>query len=161
MPYYPTRKLTILALDPSVKDRDGILRTQIEIPNETLDPGPRGYRVHVVDYDSTNDSLYQSAAIAAGVNQDADLPVDPFEKATDSELLTNPAFHAFMTYGIVMRTLARFEFALGRRLGWSFEGHQIQIAPHAFADANAFYSDRAKGLYFGYFPSVDGKRQVF
>jgi len=161
MPYYPTRKLTIFALDPSVKDRDGILRTQIEIPNETLGPGPRGYRVHVVDYDSTSDSLYQSAAIARDVNRDTDLPVDPFEKATDNELLTNPAFHAFMTYGIVMRTLARFEFALGRRLAWSFEGHQIQVAPHAFADANAFYADKAKGLYFGYFPSADGKRQIF
>src|SRR4051812_1659250 len=129
MPYYPTRKLTILALDPSVKDRNGILRTQIEIPNETLDPGPRGYRVHIVDYDSTNDSLYRSAAISAGVNRDSDPPLDPFEKTSDPHLLADPAFHAFMTYGIVMNTLARFEFALGRRLAWSFESHQIQVAP--------------------------------
>jgi hypothetical protein len=39
LPYYPTRKLTILALDPSVKDGSKILRTQIEIPNEQLEPG--------------------------------------------------------------------------------------------------------------------------
>jgi hypothetical protein len=60
-----------------------------------------------------------------------------------------------------MKTLSRFEFALGRRLSWSFLSHQIQIAPHAFSDANAFYSDSAQGLFFGYFPSSDGKRLVY
>ena len=35
---------------------------------------------------------------------------------------------------------AQFERALGRRLSWSFGGHQIKVAPHAFAEANAFYS---------------------
>jgi hypothetical protein len=49
MPYYPARKLTILALDPSVRDNGKLLRTQIEIPNEFLSPGPRGFRVHVID----------------------------------------------------------------------------------------------------------------
>lgn len=166
MPYYPTRKLTILALDPSVKVGRKILRTQIEIPNETLDSGPRGYRVHVIDYDSTGNVLYPAAPIAAGVNRSDALPDDPFEHVTDDKaLLADPAFHAFMTYGIVMKTLARFEYALGRRLSWSFTqtkgGHQIQIAPHAFADANAFYADTAQGLFFGYFPSADGKRRIF
>ena len=51
-----------------------------------------------------------------------------------------------------MRTLARFKFALGRRVGWSFPGHQLKVAPHAFADANAFYSARDESLMFGYFP---------
>jgi len=161
MPYYPTRKLTIFALDPSVKDRKGILKTQIEIPNEALDAGPRGYRVQVVDYDSTSDALYHAAPIAAGVNCETDEPKDPFANISDARLLADPAFHSFMTYGIVMKTLASFEYALGRRLGWSFEGHQIQVAPHAFADANAFYSDKAHGLYFGYFPSANGKRRIF
>ena len=61
MPYYPTRKLTILAMDPSVRDKNKVLRTQIEIPNEALDAGPKGYRVHVIDYDSTMDVLYPAA----------------------------------------------------------------------------------------------------
>jgi hypothetical protein len=161
MPYHPTRKLTILALDPSVKDGQNILRTQIEISNELLDPGPRGSRVHIVDYDSSNDSLYGPHVIPAGMNHDVKAPIDPFEGQSDKELLASPAFHAFMTYGIVMKTLARFERALGRRIGWSFGSHQIQVAPHAFADANAFYSDKAEGLYFGYFPSADGKRKIF
>jgi hypothetical protein len=150
-----------LALDPSVKDGRKILRTQIEIPNEALNRGPKGYRVHIIDYDSTSNILYPAAPIPAGMNRDDDLPIDFFEEVTDSALLTLPEFHAWMAYGIVMKTLARFEFALGRRVGWSFDGHQIQVSPHAFADANAFYSDRAQGLFFGYFPSLDAKRTIF
>ncbi len=161
MPYYPTRKLTILAMDPSVKDGNKVLRTQIEIPNEALDAGPKGYRVHIIDYDSTTDVLYPAAKIHAGVNRGDDPPVDPWEGVPDREILRNSEFHGWMTYGVIMKTLARFEFALGRRIGWSFPGHQIMVAPHAFTDANAFYSDRAQGLFFGYFPSLDGKRVVF
>src|SRR5262249_12651541 len=59
-------------------------------------------------------------------------------------------------YAIVMKTLARFEFALGRRIAWAFPGHQLKVAPHAFADANAFYSRRDEGLFFGYFPGRRG-----
>jgi len=148
-------------LDPSVKDRGKILRTQIEIPNEALDKGPKGYRVHIIDYDSTSNILHPAAQIPPGANRDDGIPDDPFEKLTDEAVLSSPEFHAWMTYGIIMKTLSRFEFALGRRIGWAFEGHQIQVSPHAFADANAFYSDRAQGLFFGHFPSLDGKRTVF
>ena len=35
-----TRKLTIIAQDPSVKVDGKILRTQVEIPAEELQPGP-------------------------------------------------------------------------------------------------------------------------
>jgi hypothetical protein len=55
-----------------------------------------------------------------------------------------------------MKTLARFEFALGRRLGWSFDNHQIKIAPHGMFDANAFYSPVQEGLVFGYFKGLSG-----
>ena len=161
MPYYPARKLTVLALDPSVKDGRKILRTQIEIPNEAVNEGPRGYRVQVIDYDSTNDILYPAAPVPPGMNRDDDLPVDPFQKLTDAALLRLPEFHAWMSYGVIMKTLSRFEFALGRRIGWAFGGHQIQVSPHAFADANAFYSGPALGLFFGYFPSLDARRKIF
>ena len=60
-----------------------------------------------------------------------------------------------------MKTLARFEFALGRRIQWSFPGHQILVSPHAFSDANAFYSDQAQGLFFGYFPSLNRRKTIF
>jgi hypothetical protein len=158
MSYHPTRKLTVLALDPSVKSRGKILRTQVEIPNEHLAAGPRGHRVFVVDYDSSTDHFRTPAPLPQSV--EGQPPEDPFASLGDRELLANLDFHAFMSFAIVMKTLARFEFALGRRLSWSFPSHQLQVAPHAFSDANAFYSDSANGLFFGYFPSKDGKRIV-
>jgi hypothetical protein len=161
MPYYPTRKLTILALDPSVQVDGKLFRTQVEIPNEVLDRGPRGSRVHVIDYDSTRDALYPSGRMRASMNCDDRMPEDPWETTSDRDLLKSLDFHAWMTYAVIMKTLARFEFALGRRASWSFSGHQIQVSPHAFSDANAFYSDQAQGLFFGYFPSFNGRRTVF
>jgi hypothetical protein len=161
MAYHPTRKLTVLALDPSVQSGGRILRTQIEIPNELLVAGPRGHRVFIVDYDSSTDSYRAAAALPPAWRDTGGPPADPFEDWSDTQLLGSRDFHAFMTYGIVMKTLARFELALGRRLNWSFLSHQLQVAPHAFSDANAFYSDQAEGLFFGYFPSKDGKRTVY
>jgi len=57
-----------------------------------------------------------------------------------------------------MKTLSRFEFALGRRIGWSFKVHQLKVAPHGMLDANAFYSPNEQGLVFGYFSGRDGNR---
>ena|SRR5215212_467560 len=148
-----TRKLTIIAQDPSVKVDGKILRTQVEIPAEELQPGPWGYRVHTVDYDSSTGTLYQPIKYPPLNNGDKS---DPFERASDARLLSDPNFHAQNTYAIVMRILARFEFALGRRVSWHFDGHQIKVAPHAFADANAFYSEHDQALLFGYFPASKG-----
>ncbi len=140
----PTRSLTILAQDPSVRDLKGnILRARVEVPNERLFRGPLGYRVKVVDFDASTGKLYKPRTKGLGN--------DPFKRAPDRELLSDPQFHAQNTYAIVMRILARFEFALGRRVSWSFRGHQLHIVPHAFAEANAFYSKKDWGLFFGYF----------
>jgi hypothetical protein len=81
------------------------------------------------------------------------------------KLVSSRAFHAQNVYGTAMATLERFERALGRRVPWaipggSFDhaatgrGHVLKIAPHAFAEANAYYSRRDEGLLFGYFPSI-------
>jgi hypothetical protein len=154
-------RLTILALDPSVHDNGRLLRTQIEIPDEFLRKGPRGYRVHVVDYDATTGSFHPSASLPAGRKGQSGPPPDPFERLSDDRLLSDRSFHAFTAYGIVMKTLARFEFALGRRVGWSFGGHEIHVAPHAFADANAYYSSQTRGLHFGYFHSAGDGRTIY
>ena len=149
-----TRKMTIIAQDPSIKDSENkIIRTQADIPYEKLEPGPRGYRVHVVDYDSSQQVLYRPLNPPVVPGDESDL----FAKASDKELCENPAFHAQNVYAIVMRLLARFEAALGRRVSWSFGGHQLHVVPHAFADANAYYSDASRGLFFGYFASEAGK----
>jgi hypothetical protein len=152
MPQPRTRKMTIIAQDPSVKAKGGrttkILTAQVEVPAEDLTPGPGGYRVQIIDYDASTDTLYKPAKVS---------PDDPYREKTDSQtLLQDPHFHAQNVYAIVMRTLARFEFALGRRVSWGFYGHQIKVAPHAFADANAFYSEDDQALLFGYFQGEKG-----
>lgn len=158
-----TQTLTIIAQDPSVKvkrkkrgtdeEEEVILTARVDLPAEELAPGPRGYRVQVVDYDSTAGVLYPPLEYRV---LESGLYNDPFIDEPDSTLLDDPLFHAQNVYAIVMRTLARFEYALGRRVSWSFDGHQLQIAPHAFTNANAFYSKRDRALLFGYFPKSNG-----
>lgn len=136
------RELTIVAQDPGIKTHGRILRARVNVPAEELGPGPRGARAHVIDYDSATNTLYAAQA-APGTDLWADAP--------DRMLLDDPGFHAQNVYAIVMRTLARFESALGRRVSWGFGGHQIKIAPHALAAPNAFYSRANEALLFGYF----------
>jgi len=152
------RTLTIIAQDPGVRGTSGgILRARVEVPMETLDVGPWGHRVHVIDYDASTATLFKPLDYGAN-GADAE---DPYARAPDATLLRDPKFHAQNVYAIVMRILARFELALGRRVGWSFDGHQLKVVPHAFADANAFYSARDEALLFGYFPTRDGSDTVF
>lgn len=151
-----TRKLRIIAQDPSVTLGGRIVTMQVDVPSEVLSPGPRGYRVAVVDYDSSERALYGGVDLGG----DETAP-DRYAKTKDAVLLSDPGFHAQNVYAIVMRTLARFEFALGRRVPWGFYGHQIHVAPHAFADANAFYAESAHGLFFGYYPTSNQKNTVF
>jgi hypothetical protein len=140
--------MTIIAKDPELKADERIITTQVQIPYELLDDGPRGYRVHVIDYDSSRKVLYKPASL------DGD---DRFKDASDEVLASDPAFHAQNVYATAMRQLARFEFALGRRVSWGFGGHQIYACPHAFADENAYYSSDDRGLLFGYFKDDEGK----
>jgi len=142
----PTCRYRIVALDPSVRGADNkILTAEVEIPNEQLSPGPRGYRVQVIDYDASTQVLYKPAPV-----REKDRLRIP--RAIESDR----AFHARNVYAIVMRVLARFERALGRRVGWSFLGHQLTVAPHAFVDLNAYYSKDDRALFFGYYPGDDG-----
>lgn len=54
-----TFRFTVVARDPSVKDPDPssqerrILRTRLDVPASSLQPGPRGPRFHVVDFDAS------------------------------------------------------------------------------------------------------------
>jgi hypothetical protein len=97
--------------------------------------------VQVVDYDASTGTLYAPAV----------LPEAQTSAPRDEEILGEPSFHAQNVYGLVMRTLARFEFALGRRVSWGFRAHQLKVVPHAFEAANAYYSPDSESLLFGYF----------
>ncbi len=148
------REMSVIAQDPSVRtaDRKRIVMSKVTLPAEILSNGPRGYRVHVIDYDSTTE-LYHGAY---------ELPLEYGSEPEawhlgDLSITDDYRFHAQNVYALVMKTLSRFEFALGRRIGWSFESHQLNVAPHAMVDANAFYSPADQGLVFGYFFDVNGK----
>jgi hypothetical protein len=158
-----TQKLTVLTQDPGVRINGRLALSQVEVPAERLDIGPTGYRVRVIDFDATGNVLYKGPEYgidASGV------VIDPFQppatanarawRAYERRLLADPRFHAQNAYAIAMRTLATFERALGRRVEWGFRGQQLQIAPHAFADANAFYSEVDQALMFGYFKGKRG-----
>src|SRR5688500_10846157 len=131
---YRTQKFTIIAQDPSVRskkndlpggdtqlsgswaggdDEDVILTAEVVVPAEELAPGPRGYRVQVIDYNTSTGEVY--TPMEYKLLEDGKY-CDPFIKEPDATLLTNPTFHAQNVYAIVMKTLARFEFALGRRI---------------------------------------------
>lgn len=148
-----TRRLTILAQDPAVERAGKLVRAQVEVPAEQLLPGPCGYRINVVDYDASTNTLYQQLDLSSAlVDED-----DPYLEASDETLLADPRFHAQNVYAIAMRILARFEFALGRRVAWGCAGHQLHLVPHAAADPNAFYSREDRSIFFGYFRAlVDG-----
>ena len=161
LPY--NRKLTVIAQDPSIKTKGKILTTDLDVPAEVLLPGPTGYRVKVIDFDATSNALYSPAEIDMGKATSYEDPYSPkrFEKKParvfNDTLIEDPRFHAQNVYAIVMRTLARFEFALGRRVAWGSPGHQLHIAPHAFAQANAFYSRADRAIFFGYFTGQSGR----
>lgn len=154
-----TQRLTILAQDPSVLSKGMLVFAEVAVPSETLAPGPMGYRVKIVDFDATSNRLYEPREY--GFDADGGM-IDPYKlpdrklssaqrRMHDKKLLADPNFHAQHVYAIVMRTLARFEFALGRRVCWGFKGHQLHVAPHAFCEPNAYYSEADRGLLFGYF----------
>ena len=160
-----TQKLTILTQDPGVRIRGRLAVSQVDVPAELLDVGPTGYRVKVIDFDSGSNVLYKGPKYEVderGAAIDPYAPPNPDKakpgtwRAYESRILGDPRFHAQNAYAIAMRTLATFERALGRRVEWGFAGHQLHIAPHAFSDANAFYSEVDQALMFGYFKGKSG-----
>ncbi len=161
LPY--KRKLTIIAQDPSIRIDGRILMAEVDVPAEKLAAGPCGHRINVIDYDATTNILYDQAEFPGDAKGKYDDPIGRRLQATrtaakhNKMLLGDPRFHQQNVYAIVMRTLARFEFALGRRVAWGSDGHQLHIAPHAFADANAFYSKNDRGIFFGYFAGRSGE----
>jgi len=141
--------LRIIAQDPSVKgDNDKILTATVKIPWSRMEDGPRGARFHVVDFDASTGKYVKHPALPND---------DVFADAEDVVLEGDFAFHAQQVYAAASRTLATFESALGRRLSWGFNGPHLHLVPHAFAEANAYYSYEDRALLFGYVPAIEGE----
>jgi hypothetical protein len=169
------RRLTIIAQDPGVRLDDGqILTAEVSVPVDRLEPGPRGQRFHVVDFNATSGELVEPVAdlcdpALEGPERhwscrdaftrptDAADAAERFPQGYSEALVSDPAFRAQNVYAIAVRTLAAFEFALGRRIDWASDSHQLYIVPRAFAEANAHYAREDRGLFFGYLPRGERK----
>jgi hypothetical protein len=154
------RRLRAYAFDPSLgfELQTAVLNeTTMRVPwEESLEPGPVGEYLEVVDIDPATGCGYR--------------PVDlnePFLLAQDGLAPSegDPQFHQQMVYAVSMKTIKTFERALGRvalwasrtvRRGEKYKQHfvrRLRIYPHALRAANAYYSPERKALLFGYFPA--------
>lgn len=162
-----TQSLTILAQDPAIRVKGALIFEQVDVPQEHLTEGPIGHRIKVVDFDASTNVCFRPRRYKTTPDGLIEDPFKPPEglsaserRAFEQRLLQDPTFHCQNAYAIAMRTLARFEYALGRRVAWGFGGHQLHIVPHAFNEANAYYSESDRALLFGYFTGRKG-RHVF
>jgi hypothetical protein len=150
-PDQPARRpLRIYSFDPmlaNTPERVAPAVVTVDIPWEPLDPGPRGARVIVTDYDSSRridgrsaPGYYEPVALdTTRIALQAGLP--PSE--------SDPRFAQQMVYAVAMRTLEAFDKALGRRVRPL--GGRLRLYPHAFRGENAFYDPDLKAVLFGYF----------
>lgn len=150
--------ITIIAQDPTVKDRttNRVLTSQVTIPADKMEAGPRSHRFHVVDYDTSTKKAQPPADLTDGQGNF----VDHFGndgRLIDDKLIDDPAFRAQNVYAIAARVLAIFERYLGRRLPWSFNSHHLFLIPSAMAEANAFYAEEHQAVLFGYITREDGE----
>lgn len=61
-----THLMTIVAQDPSITRPDGgVLLAQVPVPADVIQPGPRGHRFHVVDYDLATGNLRAPVTLTA------------------------------------------------------------------------------------------------
>ncbi len=156
----PTRPLRAYAFDPS---RGRLLGNELELQVRRRDllPGPvvpdsHSDAIAVVDYDPAAKTYYKP------VNLDEPrILMSNGLRPSESD----PRFHQQMVYDVETETIEHFEEALGRKIHWRRADHPIDnpggasddaiktlnLFPHAFRSANAFYSPEAHGILFGYF----------
>jgi len=146
--------LAVLPQDPSVFDPDtgDLLRAVVPVPQDSVLVGPKSSRFQVIDYDGSENHLYPPTSIRVA----KDLDDDRFGGLSDTKLPGDPDFRNQNVYAIAARTLATFERALGRRVPWSFSGHQLYLVPRAFREANAYYDPNANAILFGAFDGFVG-----
>ncbi|WP_448698088.1 hypothetical protein ACFGVR_14800 [Mucilaginibacter sp. AW1-3] len=125
--------------------------------NAPENAGPAGEYFEVIDIDPPSNCYYEP------VNLDS-REVLSQHGLTPSE--GNPQFHQQFVYTIAMKTLEYFEQSLGRKLIWNsritYENgkvkeeyvKRIRLYPHAFRNANAYYSTEKKSILFGYFQAA-------
>ncbi len=146
------RPLRVYALDPLRVDRGkpGVVTpvVTLRVPFEDLTDddgtprlGPRGNRIHVIDYDGAQRRYYKPV--------DLDHP-DVLIRDGLPPSETDPRFHQQMLYAVVADVWHDFEMALGRRVSLGSK-KTLSLFPHAFYGQNAFYDPDQGAILFGYF----------
>jgi subtilisin family serine protease len=179
VPEPPYRRLQIYAYDPGQQTDptlfDVSVATVTTLWERDLKPGPVGEYLEVVDVDPASNACYAPVDL-----NDPKLLAE--SGLTPSE--SNPQFHQQMAYAVAMRTIERFERALGRKSLWARrrakkgvaapevrpakpdkpadEGFvpRLRIYPHALREANAYYDPDKIALLFGYFRAADASGTV-
>jgi hypothetical protein len=153
----PFRPLKVYAFDPTRGRTLGNHMT-INTQFESLEQGPVGRYLEVIDYDASNRCYYQAVNL--------DDPRVLLRNGLDPDE-SDPQFHQQMVYAVASETIRRFEYALGRNIRWRFSRPgsnrsggigknkwiRLRIFPHAMQEANAFYNRDLGALLFGYFAS--------
>lgn len=161
VPPPPYRRLAVFSLDPAADSQfEGSLisRSVLPVRWESVEPGPVGEYLEVVDADPSSGAVYDPVDLN---NHDL-LAQDGLQPSTG-----NPQFHQQMTYAVAMRTIENFERVLGRTVLWAERRYdqnanaiidpehryvqRLRIYPHALRDPNAYYSPAKAALLFGYF----------
>ncbi len=156
------RALRGYALDPSFAVSlvtRNVSETVYQVPwDEMLSPGPCDAYVQVIDVDPASRTVYEPVDL----NHTHLLATQGLAPSEGT-----PQFHQQMVYAVVRTTIDHFESALGRKILWrpgpppagenakddSVYVPRLRVYPHAFRDANAFYSPDKIALLFGYFSS--------
>jgi len=161
----PVRRLQIFTLDPgsdAEMDQAVLGRSTLAVKWESVQPGPIGEYLEVIDVDPSSKRFYE--------------PVDLDSQsllATDglAPSAGDPRFHQQMVYAVAMNTIAVFESVLGRPVIWSERVKddngdyiddlglryvkQLRLYPHALRSSNAYYSPGKKAILFGYYNATN------
>ncbi|MBV9813101.1 MAG: S8 family serine peptidase, partial [Acetobacteraceae bacterium] len=169
VPCPPYRRLRIYAYDPGQQTDptmfDVSVATVTTLWEAELKPGPVGEYVEVVDIDPASNACYAPVDL----NHPSLLAENGLAPSE-----SNPQFHQQMAYAVAMRTIERFERALGRKALWARrlprkDGKPVaddgfvrtlRIYPHALREANAYYDSEKIALLFGYFQAGDSSGSV-
>lgn len=147
------RHLKGYAFDPNLGKNYGNVM-EMDVPYETLTPGPVGEHLAVIDYDAVNKCYYEPVNL-----DDARIlgnhGLDPSE--------SDPRFHQQMVYAVASETFKRFRAALGHPIHWRSD-HGLRSAPmhskllmlpHAIQEPNAYYDPELMAIVFGYFTASE------
>jgi hypothetical protein len=157
------RSLRGYSIDPSLTTRletAPISEITFDVPWETLEPGPIGEYLEVIDVDPASGCFYEPV----NLNEPSVLAQDGLVPSEGT-----PQFHQQMVYAVSSLTIRNFERALGRKSLWrpgpppagqdpkndSVFVQRLRVYPHALREQNAYYSPQKIGLLFGYFKATE------